>query len=107
MIACSLWYGSECCGVQSAPLGACVACSSKDLQVLQTNMTHSKGLHQGELGIRDNIVVPDGASMAAIAETLQRMEQTTSAMVKLELLLEAVKLTYDNVSQFLSCWVCV
>ena len=78
-----------------------MCCSSKDLQILQTNIAHGKLLDQGELGIRDNIVVPDGASMAAIAETLKRMEQTTSAMVKLELLLEAVKLTYDNVSHSL------
>ena len=81
-------------------------CSSKDLQILQTNITHGKGLQQGELGIRDNIVVPDGASMAAIAETLKRMEQTTSAMVKLELLLEAVKLTYDNVRHACQRWLC-
>ena len=80
-------------------IGIYVCRSTKSLQLLQNNTAHGRKMKPSELGIRDNIVVPDGTAMAAIAETLSTMEKNTSAMRKLELLLEAVKLTYDNVSK--------
>ena len=80
--------------------------SSKDLHIVRSNIQLGRFMKQSEVGIRDNLVAPDGQAMAAIAETLEEMQKTQSAMRKMELLLEAVKLTYDNV-RAVSVYVCV
>ena len=49
--------------------------NTKSLQLLQNNTAHGRKMKPSELGIRDNIVVPDGTAMAAIAETLSTMEK--------------------------------
>jgi hypothetical protein len=71
--------------------------NSKDLHIVRSNIQLGRFMKQSEVGIRDNLVAPDGQAMAAIAETLEEMQKTQSAMRKMELLLEAVKLTYDNI----------
>jgi len=62
-----------------------------------------RSVHQGktkspeEMGIRKHLMVPGERAMADISEIFQRMMKTYCAISKLEYLLEAVRLTYENV----------
>jgi hypothetical protein len=62
-----------------------------------------RSVHQGkfrtpqEMGIRENIAVPGDKVVAEIAGIFDRMTKTYCAISKLEFLLEAVRLTYENI----------
>jgi hypothetical protein len=62
-----------------------------------------RSVHQGknrtpqEMGIREHLTVPSDKAISEIGSIFSRMTNTYCAISKLEFLLEAVRLTYENV----------
>ncbi|XP_065882725.1 uncharacterized protein [Dysidea avara] len=67
------------------------------LKQLQQTMASAKELKESDLGIRDHLIPPGEQAIEEAKQLFDEMERVHSAFTKIELLLQAVRITYNNV----------